>query len=271
MAEPSSTSDRRWTAAAWTALAAGLLLACLLGFVVVPAMRAQSLGLDPWTAICRAVGLRPAALRDAGAAVAPGGMPVSAVSWDPRLLFVLAHADRRKGAALAASTCSACHGEEGVSQDPSFPLLAEQSAAAIYKQLADYRRGARADPTMSVIAQQLSQRQMVDLAGYFAHDRAFHALGVRWPNPDAAAQTLAVRGDPARNLPACDACHGKAAGGPTETPTLAGQQQEYILRQLQLYASGERRNDVYGRMRAVAKKLTPDEAARLAAYYQGVE
>jgi len=35
-----------------------------------------------------------------------------------------------------------------------------------------------------------------------------------------------------------------------------------------LYASGERRNDVYGRMRFIASQLTETEIAGLAAYYR---
>jgi len=51
-------------------------------------------------------------------------------------------------------------------------------------------------------------------------------------------------------------------------PVLADQRAEYIVRQLKLYASGERRNDVYARMRAIASRLTPSEMEGLAAYYR---
>ncbi len=270
MSDPSSKADRAWATAAWGALVAILLVGGLLGFVIVPAIQARSLGIDPWTAICRAAGLRPASSAYASAAKTPGALPVSAVTWDPSVLGALVHADRRDGARLAASLCSACHGEEGVSENPQFPFLADQSAAAIYKQLHDYRSGARASPIMGPVVQQLSERQMLDLAAYFSHDDAVGALGRRWSEPDRLAGRLASNGDPARNLPSCNACHGAGVGGPIETPGLIGQHEEYILRQLQLYASGERRNDVYGRMRNVARRLTPDEMARLATYYQGL-
>ncbi len=269
MADPSSKIDRAWATAAWGALVAVLLIGGVLGFVVLPVVQARRLGIDPWTAICRAAGFRPAATAYAGAN-SPGHAPVSAVTWDPAVLRRLAHADRRDGAQVAAATCSACHGEAGVSENPQFPFLADQSAAAIYKQLHDYKSGARVNPIMGVMVQQFSERQMVDLAAYYAHDDAVGALGHRWSEPDPAAERLAVDGDPARNLPSCNACHGAGAGGPIETPTLIGQHEEYILGQLQLYASGERRNDVYGRMRNVARRLTPAEMARLATYYQGL-
>jgi cytochrome c553 len=35
-----------------------------------------------------------------------------------------------------------------------------------------------------------------------------------------------------------------------------------------MYASGERRNDVYGRMRTIASQLTPAEINGLARYYR---
>jgi len=47
-----------------------------------------------------------------------------------------------------------------------------------------------------------------------------------------------------------------------------GHAREYIVRQLKLYASGERRNDGYGRMRIIAANLTPGEIDWLAAYYR---
>jgi hypothetical protein len=35
-----------------------------------------------------------------------------------------------------------------------------------------------------------------------------------------------------------------------------------------MYASGDRRNDVYGRMRTIAARLTPAEIDGLATYYR---
>ena len=49
---------------------------------------------------------------------------------------------------------------------------------------------------------------------------------------------------------------------------LAEQGDEYLIQQLKLYASGQRRNDVYGRMRLIASRLTDDEIKGLAAYYR---
>ncbi|SRR6266536_4725265 len=70
---------------------------------------------------------------------------------------------------------------------------------------------------------------------------------------------LVELGDPNRNIPPCMACHRAASGGPIETPILNDQGHDYLVRQLQAFASGQRRNDVYGRMRLIAAKLTATE------------
>jgi cytochrome c553 len=75
-------------------------------------------------------------------------------------------------------------------------------------------------------------------------------------------------GDPSRNIPPCAACHRAGSGGPIETPILAEQGEEYLVTQLKAYASGERRNDIYGRMRFIAARLTDDEISGLARYYR---
>jgi cytochrome c553 len=79
---------------------------------------------------------------------------------------------------------------------------------------------------------------------------------------------LVELGDPARNIPPCAACHRPGAGGPIEAPILSEQDRDYLIAQLKMYASGERRNDVYGRMRTIAARLTPAEIAGLARYYR---
>ena len=112
---------------------------------------------------------------------------------------------------------------------------------------------------MTDIAKALDEPTFADVAAYYA------AQPKRNPNPATLAESspaivrLVELGDPSRNIPPCAACHRPGSGGPIETPILAEQGQEYIVRQLKLYASGERRNDVYGRMRIIAAQA---DAAR---------
>ena len=80
---------------------------------------------------------------------------------------------------------------------------------------------------------------------------------------------MAWEGDSRRRIPACLSCHLNGVGGPIETPVIIGQSREYMIQQMNAYASGARKNDVYGRMRDISKKLTPQEREELARYFQG--
>jgi cytochrome c553 len=146
--------------------------------------------------------------------------------------------------------------------------LAGQSGAAIYKQLHDYRTGSRTHQLMTEIAKALDKDMIADVAAYYA------GRPKRNPNPVTLAESppsivrMVEQGDPSRNIPPCAACHRPGSGRPIETPILAEQGDEYLVAQLKLYASGERRNDVYGRMRFIAAQLTEAEISGLARYYR---
>jgi cytochrome c553 len=194
---------------------------------------------------------------------------VSTVSWDPQVLKILAAGRTQRGAQIAAQTCAACHGDKGLSQG-QFPSLAGQSPYAIYKQLHDFQSGARVNPQMSAIAQTLAVNDLANVAAYYADaSKEYAAVGRRELLGDPDIEKLANEGDSHRRLPACLACHVNNSGGPIETPVITGQMQDYLLVQLNAFASGQRKNDVYGRMRDVSRKLTPREREALARYFQG--
>ena len=83
------------------------------------------------------------------------------------MLRILASGSTRRGAAIAAQTCAACHGDKGLSQ-AQFPALAGQTPAAIYKQLHDYRSGARVNPQMTPVAKALAVTDLANVAAYYA-------------------------------------------------------------------------------------------------------
>ena len=262
-------ADRRWRLATFATLVTVLGASFLAGFVILPIFQGRQIGLEPWDAICRAIGINPGTPAMRQPVSTARAQPVSRVAWSPAILDTLAGGNRERGAQLAEQTCSACHGENGVSPSGDFPHLAGQSAAAIYKQLHDYKTGARVNEQMTPVAQALTEQQLADIAAFYAGDNAFGSLGARVPVADEHTDELARIGDAARGLPACNSCHGSGVGGPIETPTLIGQHQAYLQRQLELYAQGGRTNDVYRRMREIASRLTPEERAALAEYYQG--
>lgn len=273
--EPSSTSDeppaeRRWQLVPLAAVALILLVGALFAFVVVPSGQKENAGLDLWSAICRAAGVSPgspAYRQPSSNAIA---LPVSQVSWDPRVLQVLRQGRTQRGAMLAGTVCASCHGDKGVTATAGIPSLAGQTSAAIYKQLSDYRSGARVHPLMTNIAAGLQPDDLPSVAAYFGGVVQINGLGARGSAADERIVRLAREGDPARRIPACASCHVNGAGGPTETPILTGQDHSYLEAQLLAFKHGQRRNDVYRRMRAIAEKLSDDEIRALARYYQGV-
>lgn len=263
-------SDRRLNRNAGILVGSALVLFAVVGFVVLPIVQGEPVGLGAWNAICRALGIQPGT----PAVVAPEStataQPVSEVAWTSSLINRLSAGTPAAGATVA-ETCVGCHGDLQTPQaDPTFPRLAGQSALAIYKQLHDFKSGSRPSDVMGPITEGLDEQMMVDVSAYYAS----LAKGTLDPDSarteDAATAELINRGSPSRGIPACVACHGSRSGGPIETPTLAGQNADYLAAQLRAYADGTRQNDVYGRMRSIAAALTPQEIDSLAAYYAGV-
>ena len=81
--------------------------------------------------------------------------------------YALAAGDAEAGKALS-TTCAACHGAEGVSQDVNNPILAGQYPSYIEHALKSYRDGSRQNAIMSGFASQLSDTDIADLAAYFS-------------------------------------------------------------------------------------------------------
>lgn len=263
-----SREDRRWSLAASLAVIGFIFFSVFVGVVALPLAQAPNANLDAWTAICRALGLQPGTPAQTQPPNSGQAVPVSQVKWTPRTLDILARADPTPGATIAAETCSSCHGEDGLTVSAPFPKLAGQSAEAIFKQLSDYRSGARFHPQMTAVAQSLTEDQLAQVAVYFRHRQVGAYLGRTVDTVDFRTARFIQRGDPARGIPPCEGCHARGVGGPPETPVIAGQNALYIKRQLLAYRIGERRNDVYRRMRDIAERLTPQEIDAVSQAYE---
>ena len=87
-------------------------------------------------------------------------------------LAATAHADREAGRAKAKQVCAACHGEDGnKALQPDFPILAGQYSDYLFKALRDYKSGARKNAIMQAQVQNLSRKDMQDLAEWFSSQR----------------------------------------------------------------------------------------------------
>ena len=261
---PHDVLDRPWRIWASVTVIAILLLGVALGVVIIPVVQGRGAGLDAYTAICRSLGILPGSPAQRQPSSTSPATPVSQVVWTPQVLQVLARGDVNRARGTVQEVCFACHGDNGVAVSPDYPNLNGQSGAAIYKQLNDYRTGSRENEQMIVIAQSLEEATIPDVAVYYAGQPKRRPALVGGPE---LIVRLVELGDPSRNIPPCMACHRAGSGGPIETPILNDQGHDYFVRQLQAFASGQRRNDVYGRMRLIAAKLTFSEIEGLARYY----
>ncbi len=78
-----------------------------------------------------------------------------------------ARAGDAKAGRKAASACQTCHGMDGLSKLPEAPNLAGQVEVYLVKALTEYRDGTRQNPVMSVVAKDLSDADIANLAAYY--------------------------------------------------------------------------------------------------------
>ncbi len=237
--------------------------AVVVGFAWLPSAQSDKVRL--WDVICRAIGL-PGGASTAAAPLA--GLPSSTVAWTPATRELLGRGDAARGATSAAM-CNNCHGANGVSTDAAIPNLAGHDAAAVYKQLEDFKNNRRNATVMGVFVAPLSQQQMLDLAAHYAVLAKPPGGGTAAAVADTVAKTLAEVGAPLRGIAPCAACHGPM-GQTQGAPGLRGQQRAYLEQQMQAFKAGNRHNDISAQLRSVARQLSDDEITRLAAYYSAL-
>jgi cytochrome c553 len=175
---------------------------------------------------------------------------------------------------LLARHCDHCHGAEGFSAVASTPNLVRMDKLAIWKQLEDFRAHKRTSRVMEPISESLSPRDVADVVAYYSKLPVFtdpqDNRSFPQSRPDPAHAGIASRlisfGDGERGIPPCQTCHGPVAYRPG-VPSLATQNADYVLNQLEAFASRARANDINEPMRTIAALLTEDERHALAEYY----
>jgi cytochrome c553 len=171
---------------------------------------------------------------------------------------VAALAQDAEAGKVKAQACAACHGADGNSTAPLYPILAGQTARYIYLELRDFKEGRRSDPQMSPMAAPLSREDMFDLAAYFAAQK---------PRPaDFKADPARVaRGKAKADETLCTMCHLGGFMGQNEIPRVAGQHYAYVVKQLRDFKNRTRTNDA-GNMTSVARTLSDEDIENLAQY-----
>lgn len=121
-----------------------------------------------------------------------------------------------------AQLCAACHGENGIPQEKTTPVIWGQYQGYLYLELRDYKSGARKNDIMSPLAETLAREDMMALALYFSQKR--------WPDlqQPAAPPDVAARAIRANGSVGCTGCHQGQYQGEGTQPRVAGQYREYL-------------------------------------------
>lgn len=73
-------------------------------------------------------------------------------------------------------TCQACHGTDGNSPIPTFPIIAGQHKDYLAYSMLSYKTGERTNPIMVAIVQPLSEEDIEDLAAYYASQEGLYQI-----------------------------------------------------------------------------------------------
>ena len=164
--------------------------------------------------------------------------------------------------AILASTCLGCHGIQGYRNaypDYAVPRLAGQHPEYLIDALKEYRSGARQYPTMHLQALSLSDQDIADVAAYLASKPVEAAANASSTSQPEAPKAAAV----------CMSCHGANGIGVTPMyPSLAGQHASYLVRAIQEYQTGYRKNPI---MNGMVGSLKPEDINAVADYFSSLK
>ena len=158
-----------------------------------------------------------------------------------------------------AELCIGCHGENGISQTENIPSLAGQLDQVIQWQLVYFRAGARKNEQMQPIVSELSNEDIRNLGAYYA------SLAPPKPARDDDPE-LSKKGAQAAVGRRCASCHLDSYAGSKAAARLAGQREDYLLKALRDYKSGDRKGGGPAAMAEVAFPLHEEEIVALAHY-----
>lgn len=167
--------------------------------------------------------------------------------------------------------CTLCHGPEGRATPDGFhPRIAGKPEGYLYHQLLNFRDGRRQAAGMRDLLDPLSDGYLREIARHFA------GLDLPYPPPPptsapreqlARGEALVRHGDPARELPACTACHGSAMTGVRPAvPGLLGLPRDYLIGQLGAWQTGLRHAATPDCMAQIARAMPASDVSAVASW-----
>jgi cytochrome c553 len=132
------------------------------------------------------------------------------------------------------AACLGCHGPDGQSRTPETPSIGGQPPFFVMAQLFLFREGRRANQPMSEAARPLGNADLRALA------EAVAALPPPSPPPGAPDAARFARGQALARRRHCVVCHHPDFSGREQTPRLANQREDYLLKAMAEFRSGAR-------------------------------
>jgi cytochrome c553 len=162
-----------------------------------------------------------------------------------------------------AKVCATCHGENGVPQLKTTPVIWGQNTGYMFLQLRDFQSGARKNDLMSPIAAALAKEDLLPMAEYFSKQK--------WPNlqQPSAPDDVAAKAQAAISSVGCIGCHLDHFQGDGTTARLAGQQHDYLQKTMMDFRTKARGNNPG--MSDLMKATSPDAITALAQYLAGMQ
>lgn len=165
-------------------------------------------------------------------------------------------ADPLQAGKTAAGACAGCHGETGITKIAGMPSLVALDPKYFGAAVSAYKSGQRKSDVMKPLVAALSDEATGNLALFYALQKPGKAQ-----TPAAGDQAAGK----AAAAAACAACHGdQGVSGNPATPSLAGQDAEYLAAALRAYKDGSRKDDS---MNGPAAALDDKAMKNIAAYY----
>lgn len=165
----------------------------------------------------------------------------------------------------AYAVCAACHGQKGEGNVAmNAPQLAGQEIWYLKRQLDAYRNGQRGTAPGDTYGMQM--RPMAMAVGNPDAEANLLAYIASLPGTDSPPTVSGDVGAGQAGYAVCAACHGQKAEGNEQMggPRLAGQDDWYLVRQINNYNKGLRgydSKDIYGnQMRPMAATLSSEKA-----------
>jgi cytochrome c553 len=166
------------------------------------------------------------------------------------------------GAAVArgkavTSSCDACHGPQHRISKSDVPSLAGMQPEYFLPALRSYFSGERNDRFMSLLEYQLNDKNVRDIAAYYAAQTA-ESTAVTAPRASQRGRLAAM---------SCAGCHGSDGNSPNpKIPSLAGQPVDYLFKASMDYQYGLRHNEL---MRKAIAGLDEATLKAIAVYFSG--